>query len=158
MIVKEPTVFRIVDLLAFVVLGIGAGVSFVMQQAVNANLRATLGSAAWAGFVSYLGGTLCMLALAFAMREPFPSVGAATQSNWWAWTGGFFGAIYIAVSILLVPRLGTATFVALLLAGQMLFSLACDHFGLFGVPQHSADVPRLLGAVLLAGGVALIRL
>src|SRR5204863_820603 len=39
----------------------------VMQQAVNADLRSTLGSAAWAGFISYLGGTLCMLALAVAL-------------------------------------------------------------------------------------------
>jgi bacterial/archaeal transporter family-2 protein len=156
--VKELTMFRLADALVFVVLGIAAGVSFVIQQAINANLRGTLGSAAWAGFVSYLGGTLSMLALALAMRESLPSTAAAAQSNWWAWTGGFFGAIYIAVSILIVPRLGTATFVALLVAGQMLFSVACDHFGLFGVPQHSANVSRLMGAVLLVGGVALIRL
>jgi transporter family-2 protein len=115
-------------------------------------------SAAWAGFVSYLGGTLCMLALALAMRDSLPSTGAAAQSNWWAWTGGFFGAVYIAVSILLVPQVGTATFIALLVTGQMFFSLVCDHFGLLGVPQHTTDIPRLLGAVLLVGGVALIRL
>jgi bacterial/archaeal transporter family-2 protein len=38
--------------------------------------------------------------------------------------------------MLLVPRLGTATFVALLVAGQMLASLILDHYGLLGVPQH----------------------
>ena len=87
---------------AFAALAIGAGISFVMQQAVNADLRAALGSAAWAGFVSYLGGTLCMLALAIALREAVPPGAAIARSNWWAWSGGFFGAIYIAVSILLV--------------------------------------------------------
>jgi bacterial/archaeal transporter family-2 protein len=76
-----------------------------MQQAVNADLRATLGSAAWAGFVSYLGGTLCMLALVVALRDSVPAVAAMVRTNWWAWSGGFFGAIYIAVSILLVPRM-----------------------------------------------------
>jgi bacterial/archaeal transporter family-2 protein len=44
------------------------------------------------------------------------------RSDWWAWGGGFFGAIYIAISILLVPRLDTATFVALLIADQMVAS------------------------------------
>jgi transporter family-2 protein len=141
-----------------ILLAVGAGVSFVMQQAVNADLRTGLNSAAWAGFVSYLGGTLCMLALALALREAVPLSAAVARSHWWAWTGGFFGAVYIAVSILLVPRLGTATFVALLVAGQMLASLAFDHYGLFGVAQHSADASRLLGAVLLVGGVILIRL
>lgn len=145
-------------LLASVLLAVGAGVSFVVQQAVNASLRASIGSAAWAGFASYLGGTLCMLALALAMREALPPGRLLAQAGWWAWSGGFFGAIYIAVSILLVPRLGAATFVALLIAGQMLASIAFDHYGWFGVPQHAADLPRLLGALLLVAGVVLIRL
>lgn len=131
--------FKILPLAAFVIFAIGAGVSFVMQQAVNADLRTSIGSAAWAGFISYLGGTLCMLLLAVALRETLPSAGSIAKSNWWAWSGGLFGAIYIAVSILLLPRLGAATFVALLIAGQMLGSLAFDHFGLFGIPQHPVN-------------------
>jgi transporter family-2 protein len=103
----------VVSVAGAVLLALGAGLSFVVQQAVNANLRAGLGSAAWAGFVSYLGGTLCMLALAAALREPVPSLARLQASHWWAWSGGFFGAIYIAISILLVPRLGAAAFVAL---------------------------------------------
>jgi transporter family-2 protein len=135
----------------------GAGVSFVMQQAVNADLRSSLGSAAWAGFVSYLGGTLCMLALAAVLRDWPPPVAAMPGSHWWAWSGGLFGAIYIAVSILLVQRLGAAGFIALLVGGQMLASLAFDHFGLFGLPRQPLDMPRLLGAALLVAGVALVK-
>jgi bacterial/archaeal transporter family-2 protein len=138
-------------------LAIAAGVSFVMQQAVNSELRTAISSAAWAGFVSYLGGTICMVVLALAMRETVPEGSALLRSHWWAWTGGLFGAVYIAISILLVPRLGTATFVALLVAGQMLASLIFDHYGLLGVPQHPANAPRLLGALLLVGAVILIR-
>jgi len=142
---------------ASVLLAVGAGISFVLQQAVNADLKAALGSAAWAGFVSYLGGTLCMLVLAFVARDTFPSSGLVARSNWWAWTGGFFGAVYIAISILLVPRLGTATFVALLVTGQMLSSLLLDQYGLLGVAQHPAHPTRVLGAALLVLGVVLIR-
>ena len=147
----------VLALIGSVLLATGAGVSFVMQQVVNADLRTALGSAAWAGFVSYLGGTLCMFALAIVLREALPSTLAAGQSHWWSWSGGFFGAIYIAVSILLVPRLGAATFVAFLVAGQMLSSVLLDHYGLFGVAQRSADLSRLLGSVLLITGVILIR-
>jgi bacterial/archaeal transporter family-2 protein len=142
---------------ASVILSAGAGVSFVAQQAVNANLRTSIGSAAWAGFVSYFGGTLCMLVLTMVLREAVPAIGDIGRSNWWAWTGGFFGAIYIAVSILLVPRLGAALFVALLVAGQMIGSIAFDHFGLLGLAEHPIDFPRTIGAVLLITGVVLIR-
>ena len=144
-------------LVGFALLAVGAGVSFVMQQAVNADLRSTLGSAAWAGFISYLGGTVCMLALAVALRDGVPSSAAVLSTNWWAWSGGFFGAIYIAISILLVPRLGTATFVALLIAGQMVASLVFDNYGWFGLAERPADPLRIFGALLLIGGVILIR-
>jgi len=138
-------------------LSAAAGVSFVAQQVVNANLRTALGSPAWAGFVSYLGGTFCMLLLALAMRDAVPAWGEIERSNWWAWTGGFFGAIYIAISIFLLPRLGAAWFVALLVAGQMVASIVFDHFGLLGVSEQSIDTPRIVGVVLLVAGVVLIR-
>ena len=148
---------HLATLFLFAAASAAAGVSFVVQQAVNADLRNGLGSAAWAGFVSYLGGTICMLVLGLMLRDPLPSPGAVGQTNWWAWSGGFFGAVYIAISILLVHRLGAATFIALLVAGQMFASLAFDHFGLFGIPRQSADLHRLVGAILLVGGVVLIR-
>jgi bacterial/archaeal transporter family-2 protein len=139
-------------------LAVCAGLSFVFQQAVNANLRTEIGSPWWAGFVSYLGGTIAMLVVAVVMREPWPSVQAIQRSHAMSWTGGVFGAIYIAISILLIPRLGAAMVIALIVAGQMIGALAFDHFGILGVPVHSANASRLLGAVLLVAGVVLIRL
>ena len=134
-----------------------AGLSFVFQQAVNDNLRVEIGSAWWAGFVSYLGGTMVMLAVALTLREPFLTFAMAARSHGVSWTGGLFGAIYIGISILLLPRLGAATVIALIVAGQMLGSLAFDHFGLFGLPTHHVSAPRLAGAVLLLVGAALVR-
>jgi bacterial/archaeal transporter family-2 protein len=146
-----------IGVFAAVMLSAGAGVSFVIQQAVNANLRVGIGSAAWAGFVSYLGGTVCMLVLVVVLREAVPPIADIHRSHWWAWTGGFFGAVYIAISIFLVPRLGAAFFVALLVAGQMAASVAFDHFGAFGLSEHPIDLSRLIGALLLVVGVVLIR-
>jgi transporter family-2 protein len=139
-------------------LAILAGVSFVIQQAVNANLRAELGSAWWAGFASYLGGTLAMLAMIVLTREPLLSSGAIARSTWWSWSGGVFGAVYIAISILLLPRLGAATVVALIVVGQMSASLAFDHFAILGAPHYAASPTRLAGAALLVVGAILIRL
>jgi transporter family-2 protein len=136
------------------VLALMAGVSFVCQQAVNSNLREEIGSPWWAGFISYAGGTLAMLVVALILREQ-PSLG---RFNWISWTGGVFGAIYIAISILLLPRLGAATVIALLVAGQMIGSLVFDHFGILGVPVHHLTGLRLLGAGFLMAGVALIRI
>jgi transporter family-2 protein len=139
-------------------LAAGAGVSFVFQQAVNANLRAEIGSPWWAGFISYLGGTLAMLAVAVALREPWLTGQTIARTSWMSWTGGIFGAIYIAISILLLPRLGAAMVVALIVLGQMIGALAFDHFALLGVPENPVSPMRLAGAALLVAGVVLIRL
>src|ERR671926_1833406 len=130
------------------VLAFAAGVSFVFQQAVNSNLRLEIGSPWWAGFVSYLGGTVVMLTMAIALRETWASAEAIGRSSWISWSGGFFGAVYIAISILMLPRLGAATVVALIVFGQMLGALVFDHFGLLGVAEHPVTAVRLLGALL----------
>lgn len=138
-------------------LAVAAGISIVVQQVLNANLRAALNSAAWSGFMSYFVGVACMVVLAVTLRDPVPPVAVASRIPWWAWSGGMFGAIFVGLAIFLVPQLGAATFIALLVAGQMLGSVAFDHFGWLGLAQRSVDLTRLLGVALLIGGVVLIR-
>jgi bacterial/archaeal transporter family-2 protein len=138
-------------------LAVAAGVSVVIQQALNANLKFALNSAAWSGFASYLLGTIFMALLAVALRDPIPSAGLMLRIPWWAWSGGLFGAIFIALSIYLVPQIGAATFIALLIAGQMLASIVFDHFGVLGLPERPVDLSRVIGVALLIAGVVLIR-
>jgi transporter family-2 protein len=133
---------------------VGAGVSVALQQVLNANLRAELGSPWWAGFVSYFIGMLAMLVVALTSPGPRLSDSFVGSTSWLSWTGGLF----IATAILMVPRLGAATVLALIVVGQMLGSLALDHFGLFGLSQHPVNPTRLAGAVSLILGVVLIRL
>ncbi|MBV8853143.1 MAG: DMT family transporter [Sinobacteraceae bacterium] len=133
-----------------------AGISFVCQQAVNARLSAQLGSAWWAGFISYLGGTVIMLAIAMAVRDPWPSGAIVQSSPWLSWTGGLFGSIYVAVAILLIPRFGAALVIALIVAGQMVGALMFDQLALLGIPTHPLSMARVIGAVLLVTGAALV--
>jgi transporter family-2 protein len=137
---------------------VASGVGLVLQQALNADLRISLNSAAWAGLISYIGGTLCMIVFILVMRDGVPGAAAVARTPWFSWTGGLFGAIYIALAILLLQQLGAATFISLLVAGQMAGSLLFDHYGLFGIPHHPIDLTRLAGAALLIAGVVLIRL
>ncbi len=143
--------------LAFIGLAIGAGVSLVVQASISAELQGSLGSTAWAAFISYVSGTLTMIIVLLAVREPWPTMVAVARTPWWSWAPGVFGAIYIGIAIVLLPRLGAATVIALVVMGQMLSSMLFDHFGLFGLPKHSADFTRLFGALMLLAGVIVIR-
>ncbi|SMH63000.1 DMT family transporter [Azospirillum agricola] len=136
---------------------VGAGISVALQQVLNANLRAELGSPWWAGFVSYLVGMLAMLAVALIAPGPRLPDPFAGSTSWVSWSGGLFGALFIGTAILMVPRLGAATVLALIVVGQMLGSLVFDHFGLFGLTQQPISPARLAGATLLILGVVLVR-
>jgi bacterial/archaeal transporter family-2 protein len=140
-----------------VVLAFGAGVSVVVQQVLNANLRTELNSAIWSGLVSYALGLLCMVTLALVLREPAPPGGVIARIPWWAWSGGLFGAIFVAISILVAHQLGAATLIALLVTGQMVGAVALDHFGWLGLAERPIDLPRAIGICLLIAGVVLIR-
>jgi bacterial/archaeal transporter family-2 protein len=141
----------------FYSLVVGAGVSVALQQVLNANLRIVVGSPWWAGVISYLVGTVAMLAIAIASGGPRLSEGMAARTSWITWAGGIFGAFFIGTAIVMVPRLGAATVLALVVVGQMLGSLVFDHFGLLGLPQHPASLARLAGTAFLILGVVLIR-
>jgi bacterial/archaeal transporter family-2 protein len=116
-----------------------AGSAFVVQQVVNAKLRTEIGSAWWAGFISYLGGTIIMGMVAVVLRDPL-SLSTFAKAPLLSWTGGLFGAIYIGVSIFMLPKLGATTVIALLVFGQMIGAVAFDHFGLLGVPERTSRV------------------
>jgi transporter family-2 protein len=147
----------LVQRIAFSLVAAAAGVCLVIQVALNGKLREGLASWSWAGLVSYLGGTLAILIVMALQRPGWPSQAARSSLPWSAWIGGFFGAIYIVLAIVLLPRLGAASLVALVVAGQMLASGVFDHFGLLGLTRHSATPSRLLGAILIVAGVVLIR-
>ena len=57
----------------------------------------------------------------------------------------------------LAPRLGAAAFISAVVAGQLICSLALDHFGLMNVPQQPLTAARLLGAALVFAGVLLVK-
>ena len=146
-----------VQWLAFAALGLIAGLSFVMQQIVNTNLKSGLSSPLWAAFVSYAGGTLLVALLLLVMQQGVPSRQAIASTSWPSWLGGAFGLIYVLASIALLPRVGAATSIALIVAGQMLTSVTFDHFGILGLTKHPIGAIRVVGAVLLLAGVVLIR-
>jgi transporter family-2 protein len=79
------------------------------------------------------------------------------KAPWYIWlAGGVLGVIYLTGNILLAPKLGAGALVALVVAGQLVFSVLLDNFGWFGFVQHPAGLARLAGCSLIIAGVFLI--
>jgi transporter family-2 protein len=55
------------------------------------------------------------------------------------------------------PRLGAATLIALVVAGQALASVVVDQFGMVGFKEHHATPGRIAGMALVVAEVTLVR-
>src|SRR5919201_5152029 len=124
-----------------------------IQFGINAQLAEWIGGSVRAAFVSFVVGAVALLLAVLVAARGWPD--RAGDAPWWVWTGGLLGAFYVLGSIVTAPKLGAATLVALILAGQAVSSLAVDHFGWVGFEEQPISVLRVAGVVLLAGGGAL---
>jgi len=129
-----------------------------IQPVINGRLGSTVGDYGLAAMISVATSTTCMLIYMLITRPELPSLAEVKSGPWWIWTGGIIGAAYVAVSLGVVARLGATTLASVVLFGQLTTALMADNFGWFGITRHEISVGRLIGVVMLIGGVALIRL
>jgi transporter family-2 protein len=136
---------------------VAAGAMLPFQFGINAVLARYVDGAARASLVSFVVGSLALLAAVLLFFRGLPSAEKAVEAPWWVWVGGLLGAFYVLGSVVTAPKLGAATLVALILAGQAVASLTVDHFGLVGFQENPITPGRLLGIGLVALGVVLVR-
>jgi len=147
-----------VAIAAYLLLALAAGVMIPFQAGINTQLAQLVGSPIRAAFVSFVVGTIALLLLSGLVLKPLPSASRLAGAPWWLWTGGLFGAFYVAGNIVSAPKLGAATLIAAIVAGQSLASILIDQFGWVGFKEHHVSPGRLVGMAFVLGGVALVRL
>jgi transporter family-2 protein len=141
-------------LLLLAAMAIGAATT--VQSGVNAELARWVGGPLRAGSVSFVVGTLAIL----AMTALFARSSAGTRPGdapWWAWLGGLGGALFVGVGTALAPRLGALNLFVAVILGQLLCSALLDRFGVL-FQRQDLSTGRIAGIVLVAAGVALVRI
>jgi transporter family-2 protein len=143
--------------LFYILLAVVAGACAPTQAGINAQLRIFTEDPATAAFISFAVGTASLFFYALVLRTSWPAFQTLAQMPWWLWSGGLLGAFLVVVSILLVPKLGAATMMGCMIAGQMVASLLLDHYGAVGYPVHPATLWRVVGVALVVSGVVIIK-
>ena len=138
-----------------IVIAVVIGTLLPLQALINARLGAQTQGPLYASFVSFLVGTCLLGALLLVTRTPWSPGQPLLSLPPWIWLGGAIGALFVFAATLLVPRLGAASLICLVVLGQVVASLLLDHFGVLG-PQRPADALRVFGALLVIAGAALV--
>ena len=130
------------------------GMLLPLQALINASLgKQTFGSV-FASLASFMVGTGVLLAWWLLTRPVFMPA-ALAKVPWWAWMGGVIGAVFVASATLLVPRLGAASLICLVVAGQLVGSVVLDHYGVLHARQP-VDALRIVGLLLVVAGAVLV--
>jgi transporter family-2 protein len=141
----------------YILLALAAGAMMPTQAATNNRMAVVVDSPILAAFLSFVVGTAALLVYMLVSGVPLGSIVSAKDAPAVAWIGGLLGAFYVTAGVMLVPRLGVAMTFTLIIAGQMLFTVIIDHFGLLGVPVKEVSLARVGGVALITAGVVLIR-
>ena len=133
-----------------------SGTLVALQAPTNAMLSKAVGSPVNAAFISFSVGLLALViaVLALGVRPSFPDMRALP---WYAWTGGLYGAIFVAIAAFAAPRIGVTQLLVVSIAGQIVMALILDKSGAFGLPKTDITPLRIAGVALVFAGVFLVR-
>lgn len=134
-----------------------AGAVLPVQSGLNNKMASAVDSPTLAALISFLVGTFSLLIFAVASGERLGALTDARNAPMTGWMGGILGAFFVTAMIILLPRVGVALTISLVIAGQMIAAIVIDHFGFFDVPVREVSLLRLAGILLVLGGVVLIR-
>ncbi|WP_202868622.1 DMT family transporter [Pseudomonas aeruginosa] len=68
------------------------------------------------------------------------------------------GVAYITAALILASKLGAASFIVCVIAGQMLTSMLIDHYGLMGLTPKPAGAWRAIGVTLILLGMVVVQI
>ena len=133
-----------------------AGGMVAIQAPTNAILAKAGGSPILAALISFSVGTAALL-LAWLLSGNRPGATAFAGLPWYAWIGGLYGAVFVAVAAYAAPKIGVASLITVGIAGQIAIALWLDHVGALGLAREPINFGRVAGALLVVAGVVLVR-
>ncbi len=111
-----------------------AGVLQAAGAVMNAQLRNYLINSWLASFVSFVLIAFFFASMFAILPRPLPTAQSLSAMPWWAPLGGLAGAVAVFAGLTLIDKLGASTVNGLIIAANIVTSIAIDHFGLLNTP------------------------
>ena len=137
-------------MLTSILIALAGGAAVGMSRSINGRLTMDRGAFRASFWNHFIGFALLSVFVVFFERQGLALLG---QVPAWAFTGGMVGAVFVAISSYVFPRIGAARSALLIIGGQMIAGLAIDY--LHGTAQFSIGQPA--GVALILFGIYLTR-
>jgi transporter family-2 protein len=138
------------SIIVIILIGLAGGIAVGIQAPLSSMISQRLGVLE-SIFIVHLGGALVVLV-------PLLLYGGGKLANWrtvpwYALGAGALGLVVIFSMSYMIPRIGIAPALIILLSGQLLIGSILDHFGLLGAVQRPIDSMRVIGLAVVFLGV-----
>lgn len=130
------------------------GAMVAVMIAMNGALSEAIGNYHATALIHLIGLCAIMLVLVIRRERLHPGKRLAL----YMYTGGVVGVVTVVATNIAFNALGASVSLALCLAGQLGVSLALDRFGLMGASRRRIGRGRLLSALAVVAGVALMMM
>ena len=141
--------------IVLIVLTIIAGMGLSVEAGILGPLGNVVGEL-WATLSIFgVGAALTFLLMLFFSPRQSPSF---FKQPGWQLTGGVLGPVYVIILTVTAPVIGIALTMIGILAGQIVNSLAIDHFGWLGSTSRRIDKNRVIALLFIVAALILIGL
>lgn len=133
-------------LIPVVLIGLISGVAVGLQSPLASMITQRLGMLE-SIFIIHIGGAILIaIPLIFIGGG---NLGEWRSLPWYALVAGSMGLIVVGGVSFMIPRVGVATSITLIIAGQLVISSVLDHYGLLGVHIRHVDLQRIFGLIIV---------
>ncbi|HYC28122.1 MAG TPA: DMT family transporter [Chitinophagaceae bacterium] len=140
----------------WIIIALIAGAFLPIQGGLNSRMGKAVENPIYASLISFLVGSVALVLYCLITRQQLSWPGLKAAPGY-LWLGGVLGTFYVTVIVMAFPRLGPALTFGLVVAGQMIMSVLMDQFNMLVAQQQPINLMKLLGVVLIIGGVIIIR-
>jgi len=137
-------------LILVVLVGLAGGVAVGLQGPLASLMSQRIGTLESIFYIHLGGAVFSLIPLLFLGGG---NLGRWRSVPWYALGAGILGLAVLGGISFLIPRIGVATAVTLIVAGQLVVSALLDHYGLLGASIRHLDIPRAFGLVIVFVGV-----
>lgn len=141
----------------FYLISVLAGIAVAFQTGVNSQLRTDTNNPVLTALISFGVGTIALVVLYFLFFRQSPVFPSGFSFQWWKFTGGLLGVLYVTAVVIAAPRIGAANSLAFIVAGQFVAAVVIDHYGWMQLPVKAISLYRIAGIGCLLLGVYLIQ-
>ncbi len=138
------------SLFIIIFVGLIGGIAIGLQSPMSSILGNKLGLMEGAFIVHFSGAVAASIPLLIWSGG---NLAKWRDVPWYTLGAGAFGLVVVSALSFIIPKVGVAPAIILLVLGQLVVGSILDHYGLLGAAVRPLTLQRLIGLIVVMAGV-----